>query len=148
MRAFGKILLIAVLSVFAWKAAGFFDCHTVDRQDECVGTVLVCDGEAALHSAGGLEGDYRRGGYNDWNLPELSASQGQLTTGRPSEQSSRVNSSESQHVTQSWHKTAFVKGGRILNIHQALKFIEDAGLFPSGNCSFSHHLISLRKMRL
>ncbi|MGM9738619.1 MAG: hypothetical protein ACI3ZT_09455 [Candidatus Cryptobacteroides sp.] len=47
----------------------------------------------------------------------------------------------------SGHQTAFLKAGRIVSPQAALHFSSEAGIMPSGHTSFSHHLISLRKIR-
>lgn len=39
------------------------------------------------------------------------------------------------------------KSGHIVDQHEALHFFTRAGLMPSGHTSFSHHIISLRKLR-
>ena len=39
-------------------------------------------------------------------------------------------------------------GGETYRVEETVAFTENTGLYPSGCTSFSHHLISLRKMRL
>ena len=128
MRKCLGILVVIILSIFCWN----FDEENVPviETPEC--------GFLA-------QKDCSEGGYNDWNLPEISSSQVLFSAGRISTPGAKVRTTGGYSGAD---RSSFLKSGKISSVHQAVAFTENTGLYPSGYTSFSHHLISLRKMRL
>lgn len=128
MRKCLGILVVIILSIFCWN----FDEENVPviETPEC--------GFLA-------QKDCSEGGYNDWNVPEIFSSQVLFSAGRISTPGAKVRTT-GRHSGAG--RSSFLKSGKISSVHQAVTFTENTGLYPSGCTSFSHHLISLRKMRL
>lgn len=127
MRKCLGILAVIILSIFCWN---FDEDNMPVETPEC--------GFFA-------QKDCTEGGYNDWNLPEISSSQVLFSAGRISTPGAKVRTTGGHSGAD---RSSFLKLGKISSVHQAVTFTENTGLYPSGYTSFSHHLISLRKMRL
>lgn len=143
MRKLVNILLLALLSVFFIDADGGTCRGSIENGVQARFLVEVL---GDTPDSGTLEDKgCPHGGYNDWNLPELSSGQMQFQGGRVRTQGARVRSSDGNSGC---GQSSFLKSGKVSSIRKALSFIAGTGLYPSGFSSFSHHLISLRKMRL
>lgn len=143
MRKFVNILLLALLSVFFIDADGGSGRGSIEDGVHERLLVEVC---GDIPDSGTLEDKgCPHGGYNDWNLPELSSGQMQFQDGRVRTQGARVRTFDGNSGC---GQSSFLKSGKVSSIRKALSFIAGTGLYPSGFSSFSHHFISLRKMRL
>ena len=128
MRKCLGILVVIVLSIFCWN---------FDEENVPVVETPECGFLA--------QKDCSEGGYNDWNVPEISSSQVIFSAGRISTPGAKVRTTGGHSGAD---RSSCLKSGKISSVHQAVAFTENTGLYPSGYTSFSHHLISLRKMRL
>lgn len=144
MRKCLGILAVMILSFFFWNFDIVQICSEPNQGREVI--VIEDDTPLAIPDSGFLaQKDCSEGGYNDWNLPEISSSQVLFSAGRISTPGAKVRTTGGHSGAD---RSSFLKSGKISSVHQAVTFTENTGLYPSGCTSFSHHLISLRKMRL
>ncbi len=136
------IFIVLVLSIFSLNLDSV-SVHGSACCDRAAAAFVLSD---AVPDAGSLkQADGSQGDYNGWSVPELSSAQEQFTPVRVYSPGTRVRTSGGR---QGFDSSSFLKAGKVSSIRRAITFTTHTGLFPSGYGSFSHHLISLRKIRL
>lgn len=137
MRHLIKILVITLILISV-RIYGNLGLHDVVSSAEITECVRESSGEIIGHR--NADND-----YTCWNCPELLSAQGYFNEGRENIPITKLRTSvrSTSHSSSSFYHT-----GKLVDVRFGIEFFSRAGLFPSGRYTFSHHLISLRKMRL